>query len=246
MRERAVQATAGSQLGRLAQTVSKAYDLRTRGGASKNDQKPRETIMQNFVAARGIRKLLHFTRLDNLPSILQHGIVPRTELIARNIEFEFNDADRHDGYLHASCFTIGWPNYKMFYPLRCDNPDVKWAVIECVPAILWEKPCIFSAENAASTAARQIAAAQRAGVPGIAAMYAEVPGKPTRAEIRLPMDLPTNPQAEVLVCDVVEPAFIQRVHIKDPASRALYAGAYPGMRFDAGWEGARSDYTHWR
>ncbi|MEM5387886.1 DarT ssDNA thymidine ADP-ribosyltransferase family protein [Paraburkholderia phymatum] len=202
--------------------------------------------MQNFVTQRGIRNLLHFTRLNNLPSILQHGIIPRSVLTDRHLQFEFNDAYRYDGHLHATCFTIGWPNYKMFWPLRCDNPGVEWAVIECAPAILWEKPCVFSAENAASNAARQIDAALRTGVPGITAMYAEVLGKPTRADMRLPTDYPTNPQAEVLVCDVVEPTYFRRIHIEDAAARTLYAGTYPGMRFDTGWEGPRMDYPHWR
>lgn len=99
--------------------------------------------MQNFVATRSIRNIVHFTRLSNLASIIANGIVPRSTLVAKNLLFEYNDAYRHDGYLNASCFTIGWPNYKMFYPIRCSNPDVNWAVIECSPAILWEKPCIF-------------------------------------------------------------------------------------------------------
>ncbi|WP_321905614.1 DarT ssDNA thymidine ADP-ribosyltransferase family protein [Paraburkholderia tropica] len=202
--------------------------------------------MRNFVAVRGIRNLLHFTQISNLPSILQHGIVPRRSLEAAQAPFKFNDFYRYDGYLNASCFTIGWPNYKMFYPLRLADPAVKWAVIECRPDILWDKHCIFSATNAASGIARAIGEVQRTGVPGIAAMFAEAPGKPTREQMRLRHDFPTDPQAEVLVCDVVEPAYFVRVHVHDTAERAALAGAYPMVNFDTGWEGYRSDFEHWR
>ncbi len=203
--------------------------------------------MRNFVASRGIHNLMHFTRLENLPAILQNGIVPRNTLVAGQMPFTFNDAHRYDGYLNASCFTISWPNYKMFFPLRRDHPDVKWAVIECNASILWQKPCIFSATNAASNVARGIGLDLRTGVPGIEAMFAEVPGKPTRAEMRLPANFPTDPQAEVLVCDVVEPQYFVRVHVEDALERAGFAGAHPGVNFVyAGYERSRFDYQYWR
>ncbi|TCW87140.1 DUF4433 domain-containing protein [Burkholderia sp. SRS-46] len=202
--------------------------------------------MQNFVATRGIANVVHFTRLSNLASIIANGIVPRSTLVAKNWLFEYNDAYRHDGYLNASCFTIGWPNYKMFYPIRCNNPDVDWAVIECSPAILWEKPCIFSAQNAASNAARLVPLEQRTGLPGITGIFAEIPGKPTRAEMGLHGSLPTNPQAEVLVCDIVEPRYFVRVHVEDWASRNKLAAEYHPLPFTTGWEGPRSDHHHWK
>jgi transposase InsO family protein len=31
-----------------------------------------------------------------------------------------------------------------------------------------------------------------------------------------------------------------------PVAQNVYAGSYPGMRFDTGWEGGRFDYAHWR
>jgi hypothetical protein len=202
--------------------------------------------MQNFAVSRGIRNVVHFTRLTNLSSILQHGIVPRQTLVNTQMAFDHNDAWRHDGYLQASCFTIGWPNYKMFFPLRCENPDVKWAVIECSPSVLWEKQCIFSPENAASHTARSVGEAQRVDVTGITAMFAEVVGKPTRAEIGLADFHPTNPQAEVLVCDVVEPRYFLRIHIQDGDARREFSSAYAHVEFTWGWEGARFDYSHWR
>ncbi len=146
--------------------------------------------MQTFVATRGIPSLLHFTRLANLPAILANGIVPRHTLIEGGVPFEHNDEIRLDGHQDASCFTIGWPNYKMFYTARCNNPGVKWAVIECSSSILWEKDCIFSAENAASGTARAVPDVVRRGVPGISAMYAETIGKPTRARWACPPTFP--------------------------------------------------------
>jgi len=202
--------------------------------------------MQTFVATRGIPSLLHFTRLANLPAILANGIMPRHTLIEGGVPFEHNDEIRLDGHQDASCFTIGWPNYKMFYTARCNNPGVKWAVIECSSSILWEKDCIFSAENAASGTARAVPDVVRRGVLGIRAMYAETVGKPTRAEMGLPAHFPTNPQAEVLVFGVVEPRYFLHVHIDDWQSRQAFAAAHATLSFRGGWEGPRADYQHWR
>ncbi|OJB33239.1 hypothetical protein BGV56_18720 [Burkholderia ubonensis] len=202
--------------------------------------------MQNFVAQQGIEKLLHFTQLANVPSIIANGVVPRQVLENRGAPFQFNDAYRIDGYRGASSFSISWPNYKMFWGARQDRPGVHWAVIECEASVLWDKDCVFCVENAASNAVRAVPIDQRKGVPGIQALFGEVLGKPTRAEMGHPLHYPTNPQAEVLVFGIVEPRYINAIHVQDTASRNALSAQYPGIRFCTGWENARRDYHHWR
>ncbi|WP_186038463.1 DarT ssDNA thymidine ADP-ribosyltransferase family protein [Burkholderia gladioli] len=204
--------------------------------------------MKKFIEQRDIRSVVHFTRLENLPSILEHGIVPRSLLDDDGRDFLFNDTIRKDGYTHASSFSLSWPNYKMFYQLRIrpENAGAKWAVIDCSTAVLLEKECIFSAYNAATVEARAVDEEARRGLPGLAAMFEEREGKPSREEMRLDPSEPTDPQAEVLVLDIVEPKYFDRICIYDMTSKLDFAKRYPKFTFVDGWEHPRSDHKHWK
>ena len=60
---------------------------------------------QQICTERGITTLLHFTRLENLQSILREGLLGRSLLEARGQQFLFNDHDRVDGYKEASSLS---------------------------------------------------------------------------------------------------------------------------------------------
>ena len=82
---------------------------------------------------------------------MSSGIILRATLEESNgAAVNYNDPYRYDDCTDASCFSIGFPNYKMFWGLRKDNPGKEWVVIACKPDILWLKDCVFCYENAAS------------------------------------------------------------------------------------------------
>jgi len=94
--------------------------------------------------------LVHFTRTTNLPSIFQHGIVPRGHLTAGQVEAQTNDELRLDCQLGANCLSVAFPNAKMLWKLRQENPGSNWVVLIISRTILWEMPCAFCAYNAAA------------------------------------------------------------------------------------------------
>lgn len=71
----------------------------------------------NYLANRGVEYLVHFTPVENLYTIQQYGIVPRSELERSGEDFVALDDVRHDGK-DRSCFTISFPNYTMMYRYR--------------------------------------------------------------------------------------------------------------------------------
>lgn len=167
--------------------------------------------MQNEVANRGINHLVHFTRLDNVPTILTHGLVPRQQLEQNLTGVVFNDSFRHDCRKGANCLSITHPNHKMFYKLRCNEPSEVWVVIGFKPDLLWELPCLFAYENAASSRIANMSDQELSGLAAFQRMFWEWDGKPPRSQLQLRDFETTNPQAEVLVQGVIPPSYIRGV-----------------------------------
>ena len=83
------------------------------------------SYMNRILEQKRIDTLYHFTRTENLENIFQYGIIPREVLDRRRIKSSYNDEFRYDDCLDAVCTSIEFPNYKMFYKLRQENPETK-------------------------------------------------------------------------------------------------------------------------
>jgi hypothetical protein len=204
-------------------------------------------MMKNAVESRCIKVVWHFTRIENLSSILSTGIVPRQYLEDSSTDFVYNDDYRIDGQKCASCLSISHPNYKMFYSLRRQNPEQEWVVIGCSPSILWLKECAFCHENAASGNVTPIPIGERKGIKAFQSLFNEVPGKPSRKELRLEDRYPTNPQAEVLVFDTIEPKFILGVVCQKQQRLMQLKETYTNFQFLCRSDpfSYRLDYQYW-
>lgn len=178
--------------------------------------------IQSIVAQRGIEHLVHFTRVDNLASIMQNGIIPIANTAQNQINPVINDPYRWDGHTNASCLSITRPNHHMFYRLRCDNPQTEWVVLLLRPALLWEKPCAFCCHNAADGTMSSQPLDQLQDTAALSGMFDEIPALQTRQEQRLlPYDT-TDAQAEVLVFDTIEPHYIVGAAFCKQAVKADY------------------------
>lgn len=204
--------------------------------------------MKSAVEKRGIKFVYHFTRLENLGGILSSGIILRATLESNGAAVNYNDPYRYDDCTDASCFSIGFPNYKMFWGLRKDNPGKEWVVIACKPDILWLKDCVFCYENAASDTVTSIPLKDRKGVDAFERLFSPAEGKPSRKELGLSDHIPTNPQAEVLVFGIVEPKYIAGVICQKESAKERLEKAYPNFAFERNQAAfnARKDYASWR
>jgi len=203
------------------------------------------TTIQGYVAERGIAHLVHFTRERNLDSLLRRGLLPRDTLTLENFD-AFNDQLRLDN-THAVCMSITFPNYKMFWGCRNDHPDETWVVMGISPRVLWETDCAFCSANAASGGVTAIPLAQRMGLGAMQSMFADWPAKP-RAELGIPDNYATNPQAEVLALRGVAPNYFLGVGVQNEAVKQELVAKYPGLdvRVTATFFSARRDYAHWK
>ena len=94
---------------------------------------------------KGILKLVHVTRKDNLKSILKHGILPREELSNNKIKFIYNDQQRLDNWLNAVCVSVTKLNPhlidKFSHVYKLKKKD--WFQIHIKPSILTQISAIF-------------------------------------------------------------------------------------------------------
>ena len=211
-------------------------------------------MIRSIVEERGIAHLCHFTRVENLASILANGLVPRSRLEEENVQYVYNDDYRFDGCLNASCLTISFPNYRMFYPLRCSDDSKDWVVIRLNSRALWEKECAFCNNNAACGTVTSVPLEQRKNPQAFQSLFEDTTGMPSRVTTGVRQNFTTNPQAEVLIFDVVEPDFIVDVNfrnkqnINDANAINGIIGNFPHFQYwlNESLFSYRSDYTHWQ
>ena len=172
------------------------------------------TRRQNIKALceeRGINELMHFTKVADLPSILEFGLIPREELLKRELRDQetFDDKDRYDHCPNANCLTISHPNYKMFFP-KWNGKECEWVIIRLNSSILWELDCAFCQTNAASASVTSIDIETRKTFEQFQKMFENFQAV-RRIELGLDQKYPTNPQAEVLVFENISPCYFLQI-----------------------------------
>lgn len=202
--------------------------------------------MKETVEEIGIKWVYHFTQARNLESIFKYGILPISEQKATGVIASRNDLYRLDFCYEATSVSITFPNYKLFYKFRNRDSSIDWVVIAIHPDILWEKECAFCIDNAANSSVSQLAIAQRMGDSALKSMFDEFPNKPLRKDLGISRNCPTNPQAEVLVFDKIEPQYIAGLIFRNRTTLDKYSANIPVKSIvNSGFFSARKDYKHW-
>ena len=115
-----------------------------------DDEKAREELVK-ILEDESVEYFVHFTRIDNLQSIIRRGLITRKELTDKSIPHIFTDEHRYDGVLDSVSLSVTKPNGAMFgVKLRGDSSS-NWVVLRLKASeIIRNHPCIFFRVNAAS------------------------------------------------------------------------------------------------
>ena len=105
-----------------------------------------ESILDN----RGIKQLVHFTRIDNIESIVNDGLIPVKQLDAEGYKYKRNDHKRYDDQLNCTSVSVEYPNYWVLNGFQEKYVGSRWAVIVLDPTLLFDHNCYFAEYNAAS------------------------------------------------------------------------------------------------
>ena len=167
----------------------------------------------SYLKGRGVEYLVHFTRSENLDSILENGILPRASVPDTFSDY-FNDSIRYDNNLDCGCYSISFPNYRMLFPMRMRNKSTTYAIllisIDCLKDFSIDD-MLFYRTNAASLRSVNV---NNTGLEAVDAMFEDNLDH-VREEYNLPDYYTTDPQAEVQLRGIVKPEYIKEIYF-DP------------------------------
>ena len=229
--------------------------------AEQRERKERQKIYNYFTKERGVEYFVHFTPEENIPSILQHGIIPREDLSAHRIDARCPDQSRSDNHLDYSSFSVSFPNYRVMYSKR---HDMKFVVLCIDPRIILDFP-ISNISYLPTNAANQslpkeieeyIGFSVAEGIFSETAYNHKTGASCQRSELNIPVEFSTDPQAEVFIRATVEPSYIQKIICEDTIQRQRIRDVLCEHGLQNPWKektvydedlfDKRSDYKFWK
>lgn len=168
--------------------------------------------IKKILDERGIKELLHFTQLENLPSILRDGLKTKDDL---DDQAKCNDELRLDNHTDTISMSVHHPNDPMFYKYRTElkkeNPKADWCILVVPASILLEQDALFCKRNAACTSISTQSEDDLRKPESLEGMFDEIPGHTPREEHCLKSSDPTDVQAEILVKGTISPDKIKTI-----------------------------------
>jgi hypothetical protein len=168
--------------------------------------------IKNIIENRQIPTLFHFTPVENLESILTHGLIPREELDQKKIEFKPTDDLRLDGIKAGICFSITKPNMGLLRR-KSNERENKIVVLECPANTLLLYPFIAFPGNAAggNFVKDQTENLDRyVGISGLRNLFLNEELRKIR---KMSIDEPTDNQSEIIFLESIEISRKLKVHI---------------------------------
>ena len=229
--------------------------------AEQRERKERQKIYNYFTKERGVEYFVHFTPEENIPSILQHGIIPREDLSAHRIDARCPDQSRSDNHLDYSSFSVSFPNYRVMYSKR---DDMKFVILCIDPRIILDFPISdisYLPTNAANQSLPKeieeyIGFSAAEGIFSETAYNHKTGASCQRSELNIPVEFSTDPQAEVFVRATVEPGYIQKIICQDNSQglQILDVLCEHGLEeywrektfYNEAYFDKRSDYKFWK
>ncbi len=224
----------------------------------KNEQADK---IKEIVSRRKIEYLVHFTRIDNLNSILKNGLIPVSMQQKMKIPSVRNDEQRIDSKLDCTSCSITFPNYKLFYTFReYKFPGSSWVVIVLDKDVLFSPSNItyYCQTNAAGVFPRISSAKELCTATAFENMFCNsLTTKENkviqRASLQISDYITTDPQAEVLISDAIDKKYIGCICFQKQPDIDEYITKYGTdllEKYDyqivPGFFDARKDYMFWK
>ena len=217
--------------------------------------------IKEIVTRRKIEYLVHFTRIDNLNSILKNGLIPVSMQQKMKIPSIRNDDQRIDSKLDCTSCSIVFPNYKLFYTFReYKFPGSSWVVIVLDKDVLFSPSNItyYCQTNAAGVFPRISSAKELCTATAFENMFCDsLTTKENkviqRASLQISDYITTDPQAEILISDAIDKKYIGCICFQKQPDIDEYITRYGKELLEKydyqvvpGFFDARKDYMFWK
>ena len=185
--------------------------------SGKYSSKHNEELV-NFLAKRSINRIFHFTHINNLISILNHGLLSRDFMTNKQQSFTFTDNQRLDELQDAICCSLSIANYYMLNR-KVEQMGNHFRVLEFgYTALLFKKFACFPS-NAARSDLKKLAKENPSNFVGAAGLSGMFLNRAVRAEYDVPRSVPTDIQAELMFFEPIPLASLRKIHIPVGASQ---------------------------
>ena len=173
--------------------------------------------IEQFLKANKITSLTHFTRLENLKSILQNGIFTGMMLSA---DPKFSDIQRNqpklpESWQGSASMNISFPDFRLLSQLRENLSRCYWVIIEIDARFMMDQPCYFFQKSAVEiindTEFSQNINPLLQTTKMFRSLFTDTETI-KRNKLGIPDAYPTNPQAEVLTFSPVPTRYFQKVN----------------------------------
>lgn len=164
---------------------------------------------------RKVQKLVHFTNIENLASILKIGLLPRKTLEEQNINFVYSDESRLEGRKDCICLSVEYPNNKMLFKKYNTIGEYVVLVLNAKPILLNDDKKYYLFINAASVPNSLKSDKLTASIYFENMFQKQVGKNKLDRDEKLPSFAPTCEQAEILLQGKVDINDIQEVHFRN-------------------------------
>lgn len=192
-------------------------------------KKEHEDKIKEAVKKRRIEHLFHFTRIENLQGILQHGLVPVSMQGELGIISIHNDDKRFDQRRDCTSCSVGFPNWQLFYNFQKRDPKIRWAIIRLKTEVLFSPQSInlYCETNAARVLSRDQDLRKFCSYEAFESMFCDSiktnENKHIQRNALSIVDyMTTDPQAEILISDIIDIKYIDSICFRDVEDRRLF------------------------
>ncbi len=189
--------------------------------------------IKEVIEKRKIPYLLHFTKLKNLESILNKGLLSKSKIDEEGMSVAINDSLRLDYRENAISTSIVFPNYKLFYGFRQIDKD-KWVVLVINPQILLDNKVAFCKHNAADARISSTSIEELMTQESFEGMFEEIDEEIDEERSRRDQKLkdydPTDSQAEILIFNEIPTKYIAGVVFDNKKNKEQLEMNYPKIK----------------
>ena len=215
--------------------------------------------IKQFIKAIKLNCLTHFTRTDNLKSILQSGILP-ARILENNKTFvsvQRNAAPLPPEWSGFVSLNLSFPDYKLFSDFN-NHVHSDWVILLVDPKVLSDFPCYFFPERAIniinSAPLPHTCMSENQGFPDLKKLFKDRDDV-KRKDLDIPSFYPTDPTSEVLSGFPIAPSYITQIYFHSDYKfnqwvlhNTEFAMTQDRARWAVGLEyfSPRSDYPFWK